>query len=40
MIVAALRLEASTNRSRNCPSDQRLPLPDRFGARSPWNASS
>src|SRR5882757_6947504 len=40
MIVAALRCEASTSLSRNCPSDQRLPEPARLGARSPWNLVS
>src|SRR6266404_6686608 len=40
MIVAALRRLLSTNRSRSCPSDQRLPAPARFGARSPWNFCS
>src|SRR5436190_6017082 len=40
MIVAALRLLASTSRNRNCPSDHRLPVPARLGARSPWNFCS
>ena len=39
-MVAALRREASTSRSRSWPSDQRLPVPARFGARSPWNFCS
>src|SRR5258707_9824933 len=40
MIVAGLRPEASTSRSRSWPSDQRLPAPARLGARSPWNFCS
>ena len=40
MIVSALRREASTSLSRSCPSDQRLPEPERSGARSPWNFCS
>src|SRR5436190_13911616 len=40
MIVAALRLEPSTSRSRSCPSDQRLPAPARLGATSPRNLCS
>src|SRR6267142_2689638 len=40
MMVAALRRDASTSRSRSWPSDQRLPEPARLGARSPWNFCS
>src|SRR5258708_5432905 len=40
MIVAGLRRDASTSRSRSWPSDQRLPAPASPGARSPWNVAS
>src|ERR1700750_193520 len=40
MMVAGLRREASTILSRSWLTLQRLPLPERFGARSPWNLVS
>src|SRR5260370_33204206 len=40
MIVAGLKLDASTSRSRSWLVDQRLPAPARLGARSPWNLVS
>src|SRR5690242_11163921 len=40
MMVAALRREASTRRSRISPSDQRRPVPARLGATSPWKRCS
>src|SRR3954470_3360035 len=40
MMVAALRRDASTSRSRSWPSDERVPEPGRSGARSPWNFCS
>src|SRR3977135_3316850 len=40
MIVAGLRRDPSTIRSRSWPADQRVPAPARLGARSPWNFSS
>src|SRR5689334_9156527 len=40
MMVAAFRRDASTKRSRISPSDQRLPVPARLGATSPWNLCS
>src|SRR5262245_19545004 len=40
MMVAALRREAATRRSRISPSDQRRPVPARLGATSPWKRCS
>src|SRR6266481_4209033 len=40
MIVAGLIRLESTIRRRSCPSDQRLPVPARSGARLPWKRSS